>query len=389
MSRSVIQSHIASSTKTLIIDDSDLTRQLLKKWCINYGFTQLQEAQDGVEGLQMAIDWQPHLIFLDVNMPNMDGMTMLRELQRHHLTDEKVIMMQTVLDDVASKSKAFEYGITDFITKPLHQKEVMSRTMAHVERHYLQRTRLREALRHKEELTQAGTLQHLLMPQESTLKQLRAELDIDIAYYYKPADLISGDYCTVRPLEQGKVAIATADVAGHGVGSALYTFSLHAMLDYGIREQNNTASLLSYLNRELATHFPKGKFASMFMGIIDVQQAELYYSAAACPSPLLLHNREISWLESQGYLLGSTPHAEYNEHKIEWNSGDILFLYSDALVEGIGDIHQAMPKNYIAELIMEHQQRSSREIVEALTTEYFMHFNSNPQDDLTLMVCKF
>ena len=389
MQNSIIQAHIAANTKTLIIDDNDITRKILKKWCVSNGFVQIEEAVNGREGLQKAIDWQPNLIFLDVNMPEMDGMTMLMELQKYHLNDDKVIMMQTVVDDVASKSRAFELGVTDFINKPLHQREVMSRTIAHVERQYLHNVRLREAMRHKEELKQAGILQNMLMPQSKMLQQIRNNLDIDIACYYKPADLVSGDYCGVRLLDNDNICVLTADVAGHGIASALYTFSLHAMIEYIFNGQVATNLALSELNRELFKHFPNGKFATMFMGIINPKEQIVQYSAAACPEPLLLSNNKVKFLDSVGYLLGTSENADYKLHHFKWQAGDLLLLYSDALIENYLDSDKAMPQQHLSEIVQQNKHLSAQEILDKITVEFFSHYNSNLTDDLTLLLCKF
>ncbi len=386
---STLQAHIAANTKTLIVDDSDVTRRILRKWCISHGFTQIEEAHDGLEGLQKAINWQPQLIFLDVNMPNMSGMEMVAELHKFHLTDGKVIMMQTIIDDVESKSKAFELGITDFITKPLHQQEVMSRTIAHMERQYLNNTRLQEATRHKEELKQAGVLQTMLMPMPKILNKIRNDFDVDIAYYYKPVDLVSGDYCGVRLLDDNNICVLCADVAGHGIVSALYTFSLHSMLEYIFHNHIQPNLALTELNHELFKHFPSGKFATMFMGVINASAQTMQYSTAACPAPLFISGGKAKWLGSQGYLLGSMADADYELHNLHWVAGDILLLYSDALIENYLDKDKAMPQKHILELVQQHANLPAAEILHKLTTEFFTHYNSNLSDDLTLLLCKF
>jgi sigma-B regulation protein RsbU (phosphoserine phosphatase) len=383
-----IQQYIAGQTKTLIIDDSEITRQLLRKWCITHGFKDIREAANGVEGLRLAIDWQPNLIFLDVNMPEMDGMTMLAELHHHNLTSDKVIMMQTIVDDIASKSRAFEMGTTDFITKPLHQKEVMSRTLAHVERQYLHDFRMQEGIKHKEELRQAGQLQTTLMPQKRILKQIKDNFDTDIAYYYRPADLVSGDYCGVRLLEDNNICLLTADVAGHGVSSALYTFSIHSMIEYIFHNNVEPSLALAELNHELYHHFPNGKFASMFMGIIDQQEQTLKYATAACPEPLFIRDNKIMWLDSTGYLIGSLKKAHYETKEIKYQAGDILLLYSDALVENYLQPEKAMPRAHISEIIYKYQDKDANTILESLVHDFLRYYN-NQNDDLTLLLCKF
>jgi CheY-like chemotaxis protein len=81
---SALHHHIKNKAKILIIDDSELSRVMLKKFCLNKGFHHLDVANDGMEALEKIIQWKPDLLFLDLNMPRMNGLELCQELQKNH-----------------------------------------------------------------------------------------------------------------------------------------------------------------------------------------------------------------------------------------------------------------------------------------------------------------
>ena len=74
-------------------------------------------ARNGLEALDMARELRPDVITLDLNMPSMDGLTCLRELQK--ITDAPVIMLSSLtVDGGKATIEALESGAIDFVTKP-------------------------------------------------------------------------------------------------------------------------------------------------------------------------------------------------------------------------------------------------------------------------------
>ena len=107
--------------KILVIDDSALMRRVISD-IINEGneYEVAAIAKDGVQGFDLIVS-NPNLysaVILDINMPKMNGLELLKELQKNHI-EQTVIVVSTVAKEGAKETiQALEYGAFDFVTKP-------------------------------------------------------------------------------------------------------------------------------------------------------------------------------------------------------------------------------------------------------------------------------
>ncbi|BDD87714.1 HD-GYP domain-containing protein [Desulfofustis limnaeus] len=115
----------------LIVDDNptniDLLVATLKS---DY---RLGIAKRGQQALEYAGKFHPNLILLDIMMPEMDGYQVCTLLKQDPATATIPIIFITAMQDTASKTKGFEHGAVDYITKPFHTAEVLARVRTHVE----------------------------------------------------------------------------------------------------------------------------------------------------------------------------------------------------------------------------------------------------------------
>jgi two-component system chemotaxis response regulator CheB len=103
-------------TKVLVVDDSALMRRLLCTVLGDAGFEVLA-ARNGLEGLQQLTDWQPDVVTLDINMPEMDGLTALSLMMQARPTP--VVMVSSLTEKGAQATfEALALGAVDFIAKP-------------------------------------------------------------------------------------------------------------------------------------------------------------------------------------------------------------------------------------------------------------------------------
>ena len=104
--------------KLLIVDDSTMLRDMLAYALNEGGYSDVDEAVDGVEGLNKAKVTEYDLIISDVNMPNMDGLTMIEEVRKLPNYAKKPILVLTTerSEDIKAKGKAA--GATGWIVKP-------------------------------------------------------------------------------------------------------------------------------------------------------------------------------------------------------------------------------------------------------------------------------
>lgn len=109
---------ITKKVKVLIVDDSDVIRYSLTKFFKEFDF-EVVTCNDGLEGIQKAIDYKPHLIFLDLMMPNVDGLKMLNVIK---MIDSLKTIPIIVISGNTNKSNvitAIEAGADRVISKPL------------------------------------------------------------------------------------------------------------------------------------------------------------------------------------------------------------------------------------------------------------------------------
>ncbi len=99
--------------KILIIDDEQLARTRIKSFIEKkHPNSELKEAQDGVEGLQLIEDFKPNIVFLDIEMPELSGFDMIMQLEQRPFQ----LIFQTAYDEYAVK--AFEVNALDYLLKP-------------------------------------------------------------------------------------------------------------------------------------------------------------------------------------------------------------------------------------------------------------------------------
>jgi DNA-binding response OmpR family regulator len=112
--------------RILVVDDENdivSTIQFRLKSC---GFDILT-ADNGQEGIETATREKPDLILLDINMPIMDGHTMLQRVRSHSELKDTPVIMLTAYSDRNDISKAAELGISDYVTKPFDFSDLMEK----------------------------------------------------------------------------------------------------------------------------------------------------------------------------------------------------------------------------------------------------------------------
>jgi DNA-binding response OmpR family regulator len=102
--------------RVLVVDDEAEAVELLQEFLVGKGY-EVSTASDGAEALRKVKEERPHLILLDVRMPKMDGLEVLRQVKA---IDPTVgVIMVTAANEEAIGRRAMELGAFDYIVKPL------------------------------------------------------------------------------------------------------------------------------------------------------------------------------------------------------------------------------------------------------------------------------
>ena len=102
----------------LLVEDNELNRDMLSRRLSRRGYT-VMSAHDGEEGHTMACAHRPHLILMDIGLPEMDGWQVTRLLKQNPLTSGIPIIALTAHALITDREKAREVGCDDYDTKPI------------------------------------------------------------------------------------------------------------------------------------------------------------------------------------------------------------------------------------------------------------------------------
>ena len=105
-----------SGETILVVDDEPQIRRVMRSTLSTHGYL-ITEAKTGEEGVEAVRKERPDLVLLDINMPGMDGLTLLGEIKKRF--PDLSVMMVTAYGDDERRRRANTLGATEFITKPV------------------------------------------------------------------------------------------------------------------------------------------------------------------------------------------------------------------------------------------------------------------------------
>lgn len=117
---------MGNEIKVLVVDDEDRIRRLLRMYLERENYI-IDEADNGYDALELALENNYNVILLDLMMPEMDGIEVCQELRKEKSTP---VIMLTAKGEESNRVQGFEVGTDDYIVKPFSPREVVLRVKA-------------------------------------------------------------------------------------------------------------------------------------------------------------------------------------------------------------------------------------------------------------------
>ena len=343
----------------LVVDDDESNRDLLARRLERRGHS-VALADGGRRALEMVACRPFDVILLDVMMPEMSGLEVLKTLRRTHNPAALPVIMATARHQSEDIVEALRLGANDYVTKPLDFPVVLARVntqivmkravdeAARLERRLAERNQELEALnarlegtnrRMARDLKAAARVQASFLPRPSPpLSGARC------AWHYRPCDELAGDGLNAFPLDARRSALYVFDVCGHGVASALLSVALSRVLS----PPGDPSSVLTSLGDDpvarpsevaevLNRMFPfdqSDQFFTMVYGLLDVAEGEgeLRYISAGHPG--LIHvsaSGQLTAADGRGFPVGLAT-GPFAEQLLSLGRGDRIYFYSDGVI---------------------------------------------------------
>lgn len=109
--------------KILLVDDAAFMRMMVKDTLTKNGYTDLYEAADGVQAVEMFEEIKPDLVIMDITMPNMDGLEALKTIKGKN--PDAVVVMCSAMGQESMVIEAIKSGAKDFIVKPFKPDRII------------------------------------------------------------------------------------------------------------------------------------------------------------------------------------------------------------------------------------------------------------------------
>jgi len=327
--------------RVLVVDDNEMNRDILARRLARLGL-RVDTAEDGNSGLDKILTGEYNLIMLDIMMPDIDGIEVLKRTREFFSKTELPVIMATAKDEGADLAEALSLGANDYVTKPLDFKVVRARVD-----NVLGYTQAANELsvaneRMRSDLEAAARVQQSLLPDE--------HVDVEGAefmWHYRPCDELAGDGLNVFKCGDDNVAMYVMDVSGHGVAAALLSVSVTHHLSQLIGSSDESAQcdmtadnvvspawLASNLNALFPMQSVGRHYFTFVYGVLNVKTRQFCFVSAGSPGPLVVHADGTSEVHDVPAVpIGMFPDSEYVDSVIQLQQGDRLYLHSDGLYE--------------------------------------------------------
>ena len=219
----------------------------------------------------------------------------------------------------------------------------------------------------------------------------------DIAFMTRPANTVAGDYYDAFPRTAGltpgaepPMVMIVADVAGKSIPAAMLMATLHASLHTLALTAESLADLTAGLNRYCCEHSNEGRrFTTALVAEFDPATRRLTSINAGHNPPVLLRaNGAIERLEAGGIPLGISL-LPYTVETRDLAPGDVLFIFTDGLVEAENARQQEFGETALLPLLTQYRELSAGEMIARVVQHVNAFVGDTPQhDDITCMVVK-
>ena len=375
-------------TRVLVVDDEVdlqlLVRQKFRRRIRNRELDFLF-AHNGKEALDiLGQNPDVQLVLSDINMPVMDGLTMLSQLSKMDSDVQAVVV--SAYGDMGNIRTAMNRGAFDFLTKPIDFNDLEITIDKGIRQVHIQRAAL--AARDRlvtinRELELASEVQMSARPRDMPSTENHQVHAVII-----PAREVGGDFYDYFPINDTNMGLCIADVSGKGVPAALFTMVTRALLRAAVKDFESPADCLDLVNDLLCEDNESCIFITLFFAVIDFRNGRLNFANAGHNPPLLLRaNSQVESLESTGNLvLGIQPRHGYLNGNVQLGIGDTLFLYTDGITEAENSRQEQFEEARLYQRLEAFAGNSATEVAQGMVDAVREFTGGAPQsDDITCL----
>jgi len=370
----------------LAVDDIPQNIRLLQAVLEPRGFA-VVAASSGAEALSVLADGDVDLVLLDIVMPELDGYEVCRRLREQDATRELPVMFLSALEDLTNKTKGFEVGGNDYLTKPFEILEVKARV-----RSLLKAKAYADAIREAvaRDLRIAREIQMGILPADLAMATRGTGLEVHAVI--EPAREVGGDLYEVLRASDDRVVVALGDVSGKGIPAALFMAVTVTVLRTLARQFADPDEILRRLNDELAEQNPRGMFVTLQCLVFDLGLGRVTCAGAGHHQLAILSEGRPPRLAcaSTGLPAGLMPSNPIERETLTLEPGDMFVLFSDGVSEAMNRTDDFYGEERLLATLAAVSGRTPADTVNAVLADVRTFADGAKQsDDITVLAARY
>ena len=331
------------------------------------------------------------MVVSDINMPRMDGLTLLQKIQEGDNPLSTVIV--SAYGDMANIRTAMNRGAFDFLTKPIDFEDfeiTIANALKHLEA-------LKEAVRNRDqlalvqhELNTARTIQQSILPRE--FPTFPGSSTIDVAATMLPARSVGGYFYDYFLLDGERLGLVIGDVSGKGVPAALFMAQSRTAFKTTALRGGFPGDCLQEVNAFLHQENQFGMFVTLWYGVLHIASGEILYANAGHNPPYLCRRTgELVVLKGKGDgpPLGVLEGLVFGTDRSQFQPGDVLLLYTDGVTEAMNNNQQDFTPSRLSAILQKNRTLSASDLLQTVVAAVREFTAGAAQsDDLTILVVR-
>ncbi|CAH0525745.1 PP2C family protein-serine/threonine phosphatase [Vibrio hippocampi] len=399
------QTQSGRQQQILLVEDHKATQLLISSLLEKRGY-KVTVANHGHEALEILdSSEQIQFVLSDWVMPKMDGVELCKRLKSTNYNRYIFFVLLSSQDDKDSIISGIDAGADDFVAKNTAIDELDARIRAgfrnlnlHIEL-LTKNQQLDQAYATiRGDLDSAGDFIRQLLPRKTAFNQAQ------MAYVSMPSAQIGGDILGYMELDEQHLGLYLIDVSGHGVASALLSFSVQQTLSvingessvvFKVEGQHKSirsaADVVTKLNEIYTQDDSNPLYFTMVYAVLNRESGELNYCIAGHPPVIraIANPQSTEFLSDNNFVVGMFDFADYKAHTIKLQPHDEIWFYTDGITEAR----------------VEGEFYSEQRLKDLIDTIHLQPFSDKPQhivasvsqwqssvlfeDDISILACKW
>lgn len=326
----------------LLVDDQAMICEAVRRMLAGDADIEFHACRDATQALETAIKIRPTVILQDLVMPDIDGLTLVKNYREEPATREVPLIVLSTKEEPAVKAEAFALGANDYVVKLPDRLELIARIRYH-SKGYIAQLQRNEAYRALEEsqkklaedIRRAERYVLSLLPEKLKKGSIRAD------WRFVPSAQLGGDSFGYHWLDDDHFAFYLLDVSGHGVGAALLSVSaMNALRSQALPNTDfrKPGQVLFALNNAFQMDQQNGLYFTIWYGVFHKPSRRVDYSGGGHPPALLIDGGAADGappviLDSKGPMIGAMTDMEYESGEIQIGENAKIYMYSDGAYE--------------------------------------------------------